>query len=129
MDQIKGGLKNVGLSYEAERQLKREKSRADHNGFRPDDLIMNENRGEPFTGSGKRQVSMASSMGMGKDKIAADHRSDGLITDQSLTLDHHLDRMDEHGGFCKNTEMGKYKQGNVLDNRPGFKVNSNEPGK
>ena len=103
---------------ELNRELKRAESQS--TGARADSTQESTVKGDPFTSSAKRQVAAPSSMGMGKDRIASDHRSDCLIDNSNARLDHHGDRMDEHGGMRPNTELDN---GNVLTTDKKFKVN------
>lgn len=122
----KSGVKGNTQANQVGRELTREKKRGEHTVAMSDSTQDSIVKSSPWAGSASRQVAEPSWIGgMGKDRITSDHRTDCLIGENNPTLDHHLDRMDEHGGMKSNTETGKYEQGNVLTTDKNFKMNPN----
>lgn len=114
----KSGVKNNPQSNQMNRELNREHKRQTRDVCLSDSTQESTVSGEPFNNSGRKQV-MDTHHGVKKVGLSSDSRNKDLITDKNPTLDHHGNRMDEHGGR-KNPVDG---QGNVLGTDKNFKVN------
>ena len=116
---VKGNTNTHSMDRNLSRDLKRKEPAAR---MGEGDICAPIVESQPFSrGCEKRRDNEKSGgpqVGMGKAKISSDSRTQDLISDKNPKLNHHGDRIDEHGGIIKDgefkTDMTKSKQGNTL---------------
>lgn len=130
MQQNNSGVKGNTNSHEMDKNLKREldKGKTDAREV-SGDICASIVKDQPFSRNCEKRLGSelkgGPQVGMGKAKISSDSRTQDLISDKNPKLNHHADRMDEHGGIIKDgefrTDMLKGKQGNTMAQPSDYK--------
>ena len=120
--QNNSGIKGQSVARAMDRNISRELNRAAPNSLEVQgDICAPVVKEQPFSKGCDKRMRREETGGpqmYGKAQISSDSRTQDLISDKNPRLDHHGDRMDEHGGIKDTgnfkTDMTKGRQGNTV---------------